>query len=345
MGSILLLALLLVGSDEGPAWNAKSAADYLDGRAMHWSTLKASQRDHETFCISCHTALPYALARPTLRKALGETAAGPAEQKMLDSVTKRVRLWAEVEPFYKGDPKSAESRGTEAILNTLILASRDARDGKLSEDGKTALDNLWALQQPSGGWNWLNFHNAPWEADESEFYGVALGAVAIGTAPGGYSKKSELQDKVAKLQSYLRERMDKASPVNRFVLLWASAKLPGLLTAAQQKAIVNDALATQREDGGWNLATLIPTPGGTWKRQDGTPLDTSSDGYATGLVTLALKLAGTKNPRAVAWLERHQDKDGVWSATSLNKQRDPSTEASHFMTDFSTAYAVMALTQ
>ena len=45
---------------------------------------------------------------------------------MLDRVTKRVRLWKEVEPFYddqtRGLPKTSESRGTEAILNALVLA-------------------------------------------------------------------------------------------------------------------------------------------------------------------------------------------------------------------------------
>ena len=40
----------------------------------------------------------------------------------------------------------------------------------------------------------------------------------------------------------------------------------------------------QHADGGWSLTDL-----GTWKRRDGTPLETRSDGYATGLVVLVLE--------------------------------------------------------
>ena len=50
---------------------------------------------------------------------------------MLEDVTKRVRMWKEIEPFYpdqlRGLPKTSESRGTEAILNAVILSTRDAR--------------------------------------------------------------------------------------------------------------------------------------------------------------------------------------------------------------------------
>ena len=112
---------------------------------MSWPT---AARDHETFCVSCHTVAPYAMARPALRAALAEQAPSPIERKLLDNVTKRVRMWKEVEPFYpdetRGVPKTAESRGTESILNALILASYDAPAGKLSPDARLALDNMWA---------------------------------------------------------------------------------------------------------------------------------------------------------------------------------------------------------
>ena len=102
-------------------------------------------------------------------------------------------MWNEVEPFYpdqtSGLPKTSESRGTESILDALILVWNDAPSGKLSADARLALDNMWALQfrsgEMSGSWPWLQFHNAPWEGD-SQFYGTTLAAIAIGSAPGDY---------------------------------------------------------------------------------------------------------------------------------------------------------------
>ena len=47
------------------SWDQKAAAAYLDQRANWWMEWPKSARDHETFCISCHTAVPYALSRPT----------------------------------------------------------------------------------------------------------------------------------------------------------------------------------------------------------------------------------------------------------------------------------------
>ena len=36
----------------------KAAAAYLDGRLTWWIGWPSAARDHETFCISCHTVLP-----------------------------------------------------------------------------------------------------------------------------------------------------------------------------------------------------------------------------------------------------------------------------------------------
>ena len=56
-------------------WNPKAAAAYLDERSSWWMSWPKSARDHGTFCISCHTAAPYAMGRAALRGALAEQSA------------------------------------------------------------------------------------------------------------------------------------------------------------------------------------------------------------------------------------------------------------------------------
>jgi squalene-hopene/tetraprenyl-beta-curcumene cyclase len=339
------------------SWDQKAAAAYLDQRAGWWMEWPRAARDHETFCVSCHTAVPYALSRPALRKAIRETAPSANERRLLDNVTKRVRLWKEVAPFYsdadRGVYKTVESRGTESVLNALILASHDAQGGQLGDDTRAALDNMWAEQQTTGdrkgAWLWLRFANEPWEADDSDYYGATLAAVAVGTAPGNYRARPEIQNNLKMLRDYLNRECAAQTTINRVVLLWASAKVPGLLDPERQKAIITEVLGKQQEDGGWSLSSLA----GGWKRNDGTPQEVKSDGYATGLITFALQQAGlpsenSQRKSALAWLASNQNKtEGFWLAYSLNKNVEhhmtPSTAL--FMNDAATAYAVLALTE
>src|SRR5215813_7076764 len=228
------------------SWDPKAAAAYLDRRQSWWMEWPRAQRDRETFCVSCHTAVPYALSRSALRTALAERAPSPNEQRLLDSVTKRVRLWKEVEPFYKdadrGPYKSVESRGTESVLNALILSSRDAQRGQLSNDAHMAFENMWAEQQiagkQKGAWLWLRFNNEPWEANDSDYFGATLAAVAIGVAPGNYRATPKVQTSLKLLREYLNREFALQTTINRILLLWAAAKLPGLLEPDRQKTII-----------------------------------------------------------------------------------------------------------
>ena len=333
-------------------WSPQAAARYLDDRASWWMSWPAAARDHDTFCISCHTSFPYALARPALRGPLGEKSPSPNEQKLFDNVLQRVRMWQEVEPAYpdqtRGLPKTSESRGTESILNALILVWRDAPARTLSADTRLALNNMWALQMKTpdmkGAWAWLQFHNAPWEGN-SQYWGATLAALAVGTAPGNYQSEPEIQPNAKLLREYLVAGIDRQTPFDHLSLLWASAKLANLLTPAQRDRIVDEIVAHQRDDGGFSLSTLV----GPWKRRDNTPLDAASDGYATGLIAYVFEQLGEPRTqpalrKAITWLSRNQSAtDGRWPASSLNKQRDPATDAARFMSDAATAYAVMAL--
>ena len=47
-----------------------------------------------------------------------------------------------------------------------------------------------------GAWAWLNFHNEPWEANGSPYFGASLAALAVGRAPGGYASSPEIATQV-----------------------------------------------------------------------------------------------------------------------------------------------------
>jgi squalene-hopene/tetraprenyl-beta-curcumene cyclase len=335
-----------------PSWNARAAAAALDERQTWWAAWPSAQRDRGTFCVSCHTALPYALARPGLRASLGESQVSAAETALVANVLKRVRQWNEVAPFYpdqtRGLPKSSESRGTESVLNAAILVAQDASKGALDTDTRTALANMWSLQMKTGdltgAWAWLNFRYEPWESEQAPYFGASIAAIAVGTAPGGYASAEENRSGVDALRAYFTKQLERQHTFNRLMGLWASTKLSGTFTASQQHAIAEEAFSKQQSDGGWSMSTLAP-----WKRSDGSAEDPSSDGYATGLATLVLEQAGLGSDprvkRGLQWLMDHQDRaTGQWAASSLNKQRDPKSDAGRFMSDAATAYAVMALT-
>ena len=332
-------------------FDARAAAGYLDSRITWWRGWQNARRDHGTYCVSCHTAVPFVLARPALRSSLGETGPSEGERKVLDDVVMRVRMWRDVEPFYpdqtNGLPKSSESRGTEAVLNALLLSRRDAATGVLTEDARQAFANMWPLQFRSGdlkgAWAWLNFKLEPWESTGSSFFGATLAAIAIGEAPGGYAADSSVRERVDAVRAFIQRNVDTTHLFNRAMALWASGELAGTLTPVQRQAIVDALVAAQRADGGWGMASLGP-----WKRRDATSLDTTSDGYATAVASIALQRGGVARDDShlragLAWLVKNQSPTGMWSASSVNKSRDPSTDIGKFMSDAATAYAVIAL--
>jgi squalene-hopene/tetraprenyl-beta-curcumene cyclase len=346
-----------------PTWNAQAAADYLDRREVWWQDWPMAKMDHETICISCHTVVPYAMIRSTIGQGLRETGMPAPEKVLMTSVETRVGHWSEMAPFYSdavyGPGKSAESHATEAVLNAVILASYDAQHGRLRPIARRALDEAWALQEETGenagGWKWQDFHLAPWESGESGYLGAALLMLEIDSAPDGYASEPQIHEHLVRLKQYLQTHYPSQPLVCQLYILWLSPKELGLLTGPQQKMLLERVRSHQQPDGGWSLSSLdseSQVGKNQWEHLKQQVVKTAnpieSDGFATGLVVIALEESGMSRAdktlgRGLEWLERHQESDGSWSAYSLNARRDPKSDIGRFMRDAATAYAVMAL--
>ncbi len=337
------------------AWSPVSAASYLDYREAWWQTWPPAKLQQGTVCISCHTVVPYAFARPELRRRLGETGLTPAEEKMLNSIETRVKDWPQMTPYYTDAVHAASSHSTEAVLNAVILAAYSTEKNQPDPITRRAFDNAWALQQATGenagAWQWQDFHEAPWESSESGYQGAAMMALAAGTISMQNSSDPATREHVAHLRDYLQRNYSAQPVMNQLYVLWASEEMPGLLSDAQRKELLRKIAGLQNSDGGWSLSSLDRRQNlksevlDLFKHADRVD---GSDGCATGLAAFALEKAGVsvRNPvlqRGLAWLSTHQSQQGSWWAASMNGFRDPSTGMGHFMSDAATGYAVMAL--
>ena len=343
----ILLALLSSIAFCGD-WNPRLAADYLDSRQKEWFAWPSANSAARP-CVSCHTGVSYLLARPALGRALGETGRSPYETGLLDSLRARVDQKDVANLFPKSTPPhSIEAMGVETVFAALFLATEDARQGKMSAATENAFDRLWALQirdgENKGAWVWNSFNLDPWEMPESTYFGAALAGVAAGTAPGGYAGRPAIQENLNALKKYLLDHQSSQPQHNKLMLLWAEAKLPGLLLPIQAQNISKEILDKQQPDGGWTLASLGP-----WKQHKDAPPSEGSSAYATAFTAFALQKAGFSRTqpgiaKALAWLRAHQDpKTGVWAADSMNHPHKADTMPAKFMQDAATGYAAAAL--
>lgn len=329
---LALVAFLTHAADDKPATPAKNRNDeplakavslakggaYLDAVSADWTTKRN--------CGACHTNVPYLMARP----ALGGKPT-PEETAVRKFFETRAANWDRGE---KGDKPRWD---TEVVVTGVTLAFHDAATtGKLHPLTRKALDRSWTLQNKHGAWNWLKCNWPPLEHDD--YFGAVFAAVGVGVAPEDYAKSDGAREGVAKLKRYLTTT-PAPSLHHQAWLLWASRKLDGVMSKADQEKTVALLLDKQKEDGGWSLSSL-----GDWKGNDGRANDVHapSDGYGTGLMVYVLRQAGLSADHAAvkkgtAWLKSHQRESGRWFTQSLN------TNNYHYITHAGTAFALLAL--
>lgn len=301
-----------------PVASMQRAAAFLDDVAVNWT------RTHE--CGTCHTNYPYLMARPALK---GHDAPAMAEVRRF--FEGRVAGW-------DGEAKADKPKwDAEVVATAAAMAINDAATtGHLHPLTRRALDRTWTVQKPDGGFDWLKCGWPPYEHDD--YFGAIVAALGAGHAPDGYAKSPGAQQGLKRLRTYLAKNPP-PDLHHATMLLWASTRLDGLMTADRRDATIARLRALQRPDGGWNLPSL-----GSWKRRDGRPNDPDapSDGYATGLVVFVLRQAGVPadDPaprRGVAWLLANQRASGRWFTRSINNNKH------HYITHAGTAFAVLAL--
>jgi len=308
--------------------------NFLDEMAVNWT--------REKKCGTCHTNIAYMLGR----SALGPHT--PAADEVRNFFVDRANRWDSMgNELIRGPVETSKGWGLvtwfahEVIVTGTMLAMDDAgTTGTLAPITRDVLDRMWKLQRQDGGFYWLMAVSHPYET--SEYYGSALAAVGAGMAPDGYAKTPAAQAGLKKLGKYLRDHnlSDNIYLHDRLFVLWASTRIPDLITTEESDDIVKQVLALQKPDGGWSFPSL-----GNWRREDGTLNDrvgAPSDGYGTGLVTYVLRQTGrpTSDPviaRAVNWLKTNQRASGRWFTRSINK------DTYHFITHTGTVYAAMAL--
>ena len=293
------------------------AAEFLDSVALQWHSKKG--------CVTCHTNVPYLIARPILES---KTPVEAITRKLFESTSASLKASMD---------KGVKPPALDLIPTVAALALNDRSAGNtLQPATKMGLDLIWGLQREDGGWDWKNpYNHEPFEQDE--YFGVALAAWAVAAAPEQYAATPAAEKGIAKLQHYFASR-DAPTLFHRAFAVLASTYAIDFLNGAARKDFLRDIFALQKKDGGWSLFDLgpwkVPTP-----KFEGMP---ESDGLATGLMLLvALRLeTNVADPKVAAglqWLEKNQRESGWWFTPSIGKVRPTG-----LLANAGTAYAVLA---
>jgi squalene-hopene/tetraprenyl-beta-curcumene cyclase len=330
---VAAIALLSTTVRVAENWNPELAAKYLDGRQQQWAAWPRAQSANGP-CVSCHTGMTYLIARPALARILGEGESTKYERDLL------ARLRTNV-----GAKPAAALRDVEVIFAALFLTEQDAANDVLSPDAEKAFAQLWSLQlqdgDAAGGFKWYDASLDPWETPDSPYFGASLAALAVGRAPAAYRNRPDIRANIDRLTGYLTRASGTQPLHSRLALLWASSRLPEVLTKSAQQALVEEIFKAQASDGGWTLQSLGP-----WRIHKSAPAQSSS--YATAFTAFVLQQAGNPSSelrlrRALDWLRARQEASGSWPAESMNKVYPDGSMEQSFMRDAATAFAAAAL--
>lgn len=307
-----------------------AAKEYIEKGAAAWTGHRQ--------CVSCHTNGTYLTQRPALSAELGL----PREEERTFAIKKLGKLETTERKFIQRGITPAS-----VIYIAAGLAEWDARiTRQLSSETERALQLMFEIQRPSGTWGALDCW-PPFES--SAFQEATVAAMAVGTAPGWLAN---LQDEtllagVERLKNYLRTATPQED-YDRCLLLWANARLPGLLEPAKKQQLIDLVFSKQRPDGGWSIRTFgQPEEWGKGNRAKKLRSELEyanppSDGHQTGLAIILLRESGvpTSDPhiaKGVAWLQTNQRESGRWWTRSLN------TDRWHFINYSGTMYPLRAL--
>src|SRR5262245_32559828 len=218
------------------AFSLERAARSLDTGALYWQKTRK--------CAACHIMAPYLMARPALAAVSPEP---PEVRRFFETIVEK-RL--EAEPAL---PRDAVSAVVVEVAVALAFHDR-ATTGKLHPLTRQALDRMWTLQRPDGGWPWPLRDTPPIKSDEH--FGVTLAALAAGVAPGNYADSAAARQGLAGIRRFLKAQPP-ISLHQKAMVLWAGLHVAELVTAEEKALTVKALAAAQRPDGGWSLASLV----------------------------------------------------------------------------------------
>ena len=168
-----------------PRFSAAKAAEFLDAGA---------RADEGNKCLNCHASFAYLMARPAL----------PIQTARHAEVRSAVEKWVGYLEGLSLGVESDSRRRAEAVMAGAVLAGHDAATtGTLQPVSRRALDLMWRVRLPDGGYDWLKPNNEPPSAIDDHF-GATMAAIGAGVAPEGYAETPAAQAGLERLRDWLR---------------------------------------------------------------------------------------------------------------------------------------------